>query len=556
MTSSLLITCLPSDLVTWISLYSSCAHPRSFKQEHYRIRRLHFKSLRSGENLSQAMDSSLWGRLAQEILCLIVEYCDHRTQLNWSCTSQLFYEVATHQLWKSITITAEEIITHCLGKQSLWRELQSRSLQPRDGAILHFLVNDALRQRSTRRAVGFPDIHGQTAKLPGSRIKTIELDCRFKNPTKGRVGTFDRRRSPESALKRLFAAMPNLHACSTEGFLFPEILECIIQEDRLRALRIRSEWQYISQKFVRRFPHPDLLLDFTNVAHLTQLRSLTIGRLAPGETTGLALAVRKVEGLTELSVSAIPPCHDDDMRIQYAGSCQTESPIIMFLNKLWSIGRPAKNEMKYALPQGLKHLVLRDFYRPVLTQNHAILHDIITPCSDLETLRISLLGIDHVKYFLSHAGLTHITDFTIGVCPHVLHHDTWLALHLMIPNLDPLRPETQNPLMDFVHHHQHTLKRLTMNLLAKYDDALEEKIVVLEGWQLQTVASRDRKMEHSVKAAGKLEDTLGDVRVRHVGQWLHGTWICKRYGACFVRNRPKAMTMQSYENFRKYPERL
>ncbi|KAL8951494.1 MAG: hypothetical protein Q9183_007455, partial [Haloplaca sp. 2 TL-2023] len=247
------------------------------------------------------MDSSLWARLPQEILCLVVEYCDHRTQVNWSCTSHLFYEVATNQLWKSITITAEEIITPCLGKQSLWRSLQSRLLRRDHGAILHFLVNDALRQRSTRRAIGFPDIHGQTAKLPASRIKTLDLDCRFQNDNTVSSGAFDGRRSPESALKRLFSAMPNLQACSTEGFLFPEIMECIIQENRLRALRVRSEWQYVSQEFVRRFPHPDLLLDFSNVALLTQLRSLVIGRLAPVEIRGLAVAVRKIEGLTELS---------------------------------------------------------------------------------------------------------------------------------------------------------------------------------------------------------------------------------------------------------------
>ncbi|KAL8863999.1 MAG: hypothetical protein Q9174_007495, partial [Haloplaca sp. 1 TL-2023] len=290
-------------------------------------------------------------------------------------------------------------------------------------------------------------------------------------------------------MKKLFAVLPNLHTFSTDGILQAETLKYILHAPQLRALRIRSESYLISREQLGMYRNPNLLLDFGILAQLTHLRSLVIGRLAPEETIGLAFAVHKLEGLTELSVSAIAPCHDGDMQFHYAGSCDTESPIIMFLDRLHSIRRPAKNGMQCALPQRLEHLVLRDFYRPVLSSNFPRLHDIIAPCSNLETLRISLLGIEHVKYFLSHTALPRLTDLTIGVCPHILGHTTWHALRLMFPNDGLLQPESQAPMADFARTHQHTLKRLTMTLLAGYDDPNDRSVLVLEGWRLRTLGN-------------------------------------------------------------------
>ncbi|KAL8963447.1 MAG: hypothetical protein Q9183_005009 [Haloplaca sp. 2 TL-2023] len=521
-----------------------------------------FEVMESSSKESGAMDSSLWGRLPLEIQCLIVEHSEYQTLLNWSCTSQFFYEIATNCLWESYTITSDDLNEYCRGDHNSWTSLGSSavtlgSLQRKDEAVLGLLFKDALRQPSTLWPVGFPKVYGQTAKLPGSRIKTLRLDYAYSDPEEVDAASMliSEREAFESATKEIFAVMPNLRACSVDGQPFhPEILNQTTRVLQLRALTIRSEMQTVHGYWRDDLPPSSLLLDFEKVAHLTQLRNLTVGRLAPRETTGLALAVHNLEGLTELSVSALPPVGDNDIWIEDAGSCRIESPVIMFLDKLWSLGRAAKNDKSHALPWGLKHLVLRDFYRPVLIKDHSILHQTITPCSDLETLRISILGIDHVKYFLSNGYLPRLTDFAIGICTHVLDHDTWYALRLNIPHPDFLQPKKKPSLTSFVRHHQRTLKRLTMNLLASYDDPSEEKGVVLGEWQLRTLAGMKRKMD-SVRAAEELDDSLADPKFVNVRQWRQGNWNCKRHGACFLRNRPRAMEMTDLEEFPEfYPE--
>lgn len=499
-------------------------------------------------SISRELDSPLWWKLPTEILCLIVENCDRRTLLSWSCTNQFFYEVASNILWETLRITSRELIesSQAQGPRALFVNgtyVDPTMLKREHRKLLYFMENNALRPRSSRRSVGFPQMHNQEAKLPKLRVKRLELDL----PLRGSYGWFDESyeiKWTAAAVSKSLSLMPNLLFCSLEGPLRANNLGRIVQMRNLQGLKIRTklkvahQWHGGIYGIEHLIPDGGQILDLERLARLIHLQNLIIGRLAPGEADGLAKAVLKVTKLTQLSISAIPPAGIASSRMDFAGSCDEESPILRFLEAIWQGGVSAGAPAQHHLPQSLRHLVLRDVYRPGRSKNQDLLLDTISPCSNLTSLELNLMAIKHVEKFLASAQFPVLEEFAVGGCPHLLQKQGWEALGLIIPDLGDQWMEQPLVFKDFTLRHRQTLRRLSISLLMDFMNSNDRSTLRFNRSRLEGLWNAKYPNPEAVVPPPGIYGYRED--------WASGR--CEISGACFVECNPWPITLSDVED--------
>ncbi|KAL8768548.1 MAG: hypothetical protein Q9209_005233 [Squamulea sp. 1 TL-2023] len=373
-----------------------------------------------------AIDPSIWGGLPLDVLCTVVESCDHETLISWSCTSVFFYNLASDLLWETLRINANEVNTSKHRDFARW--ISPENLKREHAMIVYFMTNNALRRRATRRTIGLPLIYNQMAKLPWLRVKRLRFDFQS---SPYYVEKLFQGWYIAPVLHKVLHLMPQLQNLYFEGYLCKSVWDRLLTMRDLRDLSIRTGAEYVQRCTNNRLIKwaNNQLLDLRRLAGLAHLKSLSIGRLAPLEAQGLAQAVLRLK-LSGLYVCAGPPAQDDsDLRSIFAGT-HGESPILTFLEAIMagSYQQADSDAAPILLPETLKRLTLRDVYRSGQSTNDNMLLDTLHPCQSLTSLDICMMAPNQMQSFLRYAKFPVLGYFAIAGCRHFLYEGDWVHL--------------------------------------------------------------------------------------------------------------------------------
>ncbi|KAL8778093.1 MAG: hypothetical protein Q9213_007568 [Squamulea squamosa] len=405
-----------------------------------------------------AIDPSTWSGLPLDVLCTVVESCDHQTLISWSCTSVFFYNLASDLLWETLRINADEVIP--FEHRGYGRRICPNNMERKHAMLVYFMTNNALRRRSTRRTIGLPLIGNQTAKLPWLRVKRLRLEFQF---SPYYVWKLFQGWYIAPVLHKVLHLMPQLQNLYFEGYLCEEVWDRLLTMRSLRDLSIRTGAEY-----VQRCPNNesiewanDQVLDLRRLAGLTHLKSLSVGRLAPLEAQGLAQAVLCLK-LSGLYVCAGPPAQDSsDLRSIFTGT-HDESPILTFLEAIMagSYQHVDSDVAPVLLPKTLKRLTLRDVYRSGQSINDDLLLETVRPCQSLTSLDICMMAPNQMQSFLGHAEFPVLEYFAVAGCHHFLHEGDWVRLNVHGLGTEDIAPTVKIhtlPLETFLLRHQDSL---------------------------------------------------------------------------------------------------
>ncbi|KAL8646688.1 MAG: hypothetical protein Q9226_006752 [Calogaya cf. arnoldii] len=382
------------------------------------------------------MDPSIWCNLPLEVLCTVVENCDHETLIDWSCTSEFFYNISSDVLWETLRFTGQEIYLaapHSTHNITTNRQAVA-NFRRKDGMIVYFLTHNALRQRFTRKAGGFPLIQRQTAKLPSTRVKDLRFDF------DGKEIMMDEHED-EEIMRQTLELTPQLRRCYVEGELSNDTWGHLMRATSLRSLEIRPSAEYVKNRSTSaragRWAYSQIL-SLQHLVGLSQLNSLTIGRLTTKEARGLAQAVVNLPNLSAFSISASAPCKDtEDVRSIFADFVG-ESPIFEFLASVlqhWS--RRAVNNIP-PLARTLRKMELRDVYQGGAGQlrQDNLLFDTLQYFQDLNTLQICLVRPRALQVFFSQAHLPALQHFMVSGCHHLFTEKDWALVGVVLPKTE------------------------------------------------------------------------------------------------------------------------
>ncbi|KAI4191018.1 MAG: hypothetical protein L6R41_000407 [Letrouitia leprolyta] len=372
----------------------------------------------------------IWCGLPNEILCAIIEQSDRETRLAWSCTNTFFYNFASNLLWRSLHITPKNL-------EGSWNKVVHKNvfdLQKFDGdkkgMLVPFLSHTSFSLYRQCRKLAHSEDYERAPKLPAQRVKFLSID--FSWDKKDQTREFQNQEVIIHAFGESIGGMSQLQRCHYEGRLFADILEMLLDrktKSTLRELVLRWKSEYVrctEHVIISQIP------DFRVLAGLGQLRTLSIGRLAPHEARGLAEAVVTLEALEALEVSSAPPADDNDSQRNLFGTTRNESPLLIFLSRVCQLRPMTKTYagMWGGLPSTLQHLRLKDIYRPVKSKKKRTILDAIGNCKKLRRLELRTMATNQLKIFFRHAELPSLTHLSVSGCRHFLQDNRWMALGL------------------------------------------------------------------------------------------------------------------------------
>lgn len=405
------------------------------------------------------MDRGVWSKCPPEIRALILEKCDRDTLHRLAYTNPMFYDQASNILWERVRITAQELLEFCPGFGSFWNDTHILPINPRflnrqQGKMLNFLENNAFRNRPSRRSAGFPMICDQPATLPRLRVKDLAIDYEDQQV----VTLMLRQVSSKiiiAGISKMLALFPNLQSLSLDGPIQPEHIATISQLHRLRELLLRARFEW-ARPGIGHLSGFDSVLNLRALTRCTQLRSLAICRLAPGEARGLASAIIKLPRLTTLYVLAGPPADHNDSRHRFARLPTDVSPIVQFLE---AVCFNSNTNEGVTLPSTLRNLTLQDLYRPCRPRDPGLILKCLASCSKLEFLGLQLWGIVPLREFFVVAHFPLLKGLCLGGCRHLLDDDDWasLGLNVRAPRSASCNPEPTG-LKEFLLRHRETLR--------------------------------------------------------------------------------------------------
>lgn len=409
------------------------------------------------------LDPWIWRNLPLEVLCTVIESCDRRTLVNWSCTSQFFYTLASNELWNTLSIGPEDLLSFHDRPYVTWKYEKQHSmkeLRRKDHMIVHFLTGHAFRQRSTRRTVALPMIGDQTPKLPTARVKDLRLDFNQHHLAFSSARGVFHEASITGLAKSILPLLLNLRTCYFEGPLCMETWDLLMKVRDLRSLTIRAEADYVLPCGVRWASSQ--ILNLQQLAGLIHLTSLSVGRLSPNEAQGLAYAVVSLK-LSTLSTCAGPPARNDrDSRSVFAGN-STHSPILTFLQAVLRASSLLASGVS-AVSQTLRTVVLKDLYRRQEHQGRSIDHELLADTLQLwqlTDLDICVMHPDILRSFFLHVELPALKHFATAGCRHLFSDEDWSQLGIHIPehNLEESSLVSFEP---FLRRHQQTIASMTI----------------------------------------------------------------------------------------------
>ncbi|KAI4239971.1 MAG: hypothetical protein L6R40_005402 [Gallowayella cf. fulva] len=237
--------------------------------------------------------SPIWSQLPWEILCLVVEQCNRRTLINWSCTNSFFHKISSRIIWHTLNVRVRNLNQLIQLKHAL------------SGNHRGLTKPYAQRVKSFRFTI-YEHGEGFTASIIRRYFASCKVD--------------------------MLVQMPNLQKVSLEGPLRPETLHLLAQCKRLQKVSLRTKRAFLP--YLKSDPFDDdqdtlpspHTLSMLPLAHLTQLSKLKICRVTPKEAYGLARAIRDLP-LTALAIAAAPPADHSDPRMSYADLYEDQSPI-------------------------------------------------------------------------------------------------------------------------------------------------------------------------------------------------------------------------------------
>ncbi|KAL8836097.1 MAG: hypothetical protein Q9170_003045 [Blastenia crenularia] len=500
---------------------------------------------------------AIWSALPQELCCMVVEHCDRETQINWSCTNSYFHNFASNILWKSVRIVANDLEAAGMTSSRSFRSKQPK-VKDKNGKLILFLANQSFRRRSSWKAVKFPLMDGQEAKLPAQWIKYLDIDFRQRDPS---LWMYQDRKVISSAVGRAIKSMTQLQFCTFDGAMHPQTLRHLLQKKDLQGLflRRRSEWlRPATEDWAlggQRVPaFNQILNNLRCLATLPHLRILSIARLVPAEARGLAEAVVSLK-LVRLLVSAAPPARDDDGARSLVGSCGDESPLILFLQSVCRLSPVIMLDASLVgggLPSTLQQLTLRDLYRPTRASNEKLILNTVGSCVQLEGLELRTMASKQLKAFFQHANFPALEMLSVSGCRHFLADKEWIALGLPEEDFelaDPVPSGSIGVFRDFLSRHRTKLGNLeisktAMSIIKSNDCCL--------GWFPK--AKLDRLWSPDQTSSREYDRTDG----RNRSNWYAGGWPdecgSREYGFCcdgfcYAIRNPIAISMSYLEGY-------
>ncbi|KAL8902363.1 MAG: hypothetical protein Q9207_004766 [Kuettlingeria erythrocarpa] len=419
-----------------------------------------YERIRRRSDWCHPIDERIWQKLPRDIVCHVIEQSDRDTQISWSCTSQLYYLVASNSLWKEVIMRPEELVGY-LRTRSLDQHMQVDTLKRDSNFLVNFLGEDAFRHPLKGFWLNFAP---SPAKSPRERIRC--LDINFRGPPYLLDLTNARKIRRTTSL--LLDLVPNLRALAYDGMLDPQTFDCFFHCRHLRKLKIRGTTDVLTTELAPTPPW-NQILDLSRLGSLTNLRKLTVGRLVPKEARGLAKALVGLE-LSELYISSAPPAisEDDDFENNFRGDIDDESPLLTFLKSLLA----KQQEQRFGsggLPQSLQVLGLRDHYRrwerEQIRGHENVLYEVVNGCRNLTHLEIRVKACTPLETFLKRSDLPCLRMFSMEACQHSLDWTDWMKIGLDAGKIRVCREPPSKvayALRDFLKQHRPTLNSLRL----------------------------------------------------------------------------------------------
>ena len=367
---------------------------------------------------SEELRSEVWSRTPSDIVNLIIEQSDSATLHFWSRTCSAFHRVSSALLWKEIYIGEKDLQTYWEWKRALPPPLLVR---PENGGIVDFLIrgpaHEDFYQPSASR-------HEDLTASPRSKIRRLFLDVK---PDVVRLQSNITSQELEVTLGFFAIFMTRLDSFQFEGSLYQDSMGQIVKFEHLRHL-ILKRWKPYTRNpeetshIITRGPHIlpwiKLTIDFTCLSNMHSLSYLRIDRLVTLEARGLAIAVRHLQHLTVLSLSAHFSVTGTDDTEDFVESPGDVSPFIPFLEALCSRGDEAETRPGNGIPGGfprmLQTLVLDDRYHRQYPSLNRVLESAIEPCRNLRLVILNFQEHTIARDFLCSLGLPVQQDGTMA----------------------------------------------------------------------------------------------------------------------------------------------
>ena len=366
----------------------------------------------------EELRSEVWSRTPSDIVNLIIEQSDSATLHFWSRTCSAFHRASSALLWKEIYIGEKDLQTYWEWKRALPPPLLVR---PENGGIVDFLIrgpaHEDFYQPSASR-------HEDLTASSRSKIRRLFLDVK---PDVARLQSNITSQELEVTLGFFAIFMTRLDSFQFEGSLYQDSMGQIVKFEHLRHLVLKRWKPYTrnpeeTSHIITRGPHIlpwiKLTIDFTCLSNMQSLSYLRIDRLVTLEARGLAIAVRHLQHLTVLSLSAhfsVTGTEDTEDFVESPGDA---SPFIPFLEALCSRGDEAKTRPGNGIPGGfprmLQTLVLDDRYHRQFPSLNRVLESAIEPCRNLRLVILNFQEHTIARDFLCSLGLPVQQDGTMA----------------------------------------------------------------------------------------------------------------------------------------------
>lgn len=365
----------------------------------------------------EELRSAVWSRTPSDIVNLIIEQSDSATLHIWSRTCSAFHRVSSALLWKEMYIGGKDL-------QKYWEWTQALPtpflVRPENGGIVDFLIrgpaHEDFYQPSASR-------HEDLAASPRSRIRRLFLDAK---PDPPRLQSNITSHELEITLGFFALFMTRLDALQFDGPLYQDSMGQIVKIGDLKHL-VLKRWKNFTQNpkdvshMITRGPHilpwMELTIDFTCLSIMHSLRNLHIDQLVTLEARGLAKAVRHLQQLTVLVLSALFSLTGTDDTKWFAGSPGDVSPFVPFLEALCSRGDEAMTRPGNGIPGGfprmLQTLVLDDQDHRQFPSLKWVLENAIEPCQNLRHVILNFRDHTIARDFLCSLGLPVQQDGTM-----------------------------------------------------------------------------------------------------------------------------------------------
>lgn len=301
------------------------------------------------------MDPTLWSRLPQEILGMIIENtADSETQRSWrEATTHwpLLYRVTIQTTYSTFTICEKDLL--------------KAPKVIRYGDWYTSFGNDEASD-GTPRGAERPKrqlIHDlRTFSYQNIAPSVRRLVLQFYFASSNRLDNLVRSEDVRHTLDTILPEAKFLQEIDHHGVLYQEELDGILAVRSLKLLRVRQSWNETPCSCSEgESPRPIglLALDWSRLPHLHALKTLSISQLHTYEAVGLARAVKRLRKLESLRLeTAKIDILDADI---FSDDGDDNEPLMTFIGELY------RREEKYSsedvgFPSSLKVLALVDVY--------------------------------------------------------------------------------------------------------------------------------------------------------------------------------------------------